>query len=169
MAAQSSTMEDSLSVLNPCPRLLEGPLLLHDLVAGPECEGEALDASDQNGSRLRLSYRELHDYAETLARCILRASALSASKTIIPVLIPQCPALYLSLLGILKAGAAFCPIQTDVPEDRLRFILKDVAANVILTTPVLRKKLSGLTDVKIIVVDPGELITDGQSSQEDTE
>ncbi len=63
-----------------------------------------------------------------------------ASRASCRVLIPQGPALYISLLAILKAGGAFCPLNLDAPPERISFILGDVAATVVLSTPELGRQ-----------------------------
>ncbi|KIH95295.1 hypothetical protein SPBR_03881 [Sporothrix brasiliensis 5110] len=164
-----------LSILNPEPRKLPGPALLHLLVSGAE-DGDRTDAaaaSDHNvarahaeavsqplaldykapdGTHVTLSYPELHNIALVLAVEISRrldavadvstGSAVPATdEFVVPVLIPQAPELYVSLLAVLKSGGAFCPIQLDAPPDRIRFILDDVGAGIILTTSAMAARL----------------------------
>lgn len=81
---------------------------------------------------------------------------------VVPVLIPQAPELYLSLLAILKAGGAFCPIQLDAPSDRIRFILDDVSASVVLTTAEMASKLPSDLAVEVVLVDQLHLLDDDQ-------
>ncbi|KAG8423318.1 non-ribosomal peptide synthetase nps2 [Metarhizium acridum] len=73
--------------------------------------------------------------------------------TVIPVLIPQSPHLYISLLAILKAGGAFCPLNADAPPERVKFILKDVSAKVVLVTRELAHRVPPACNVKAIQVD----------------
>ncbi len=68
---------------------------------------------------------------------------------------PQCPELYISLLAILKAGAAFCPLNLDAPPNRINFILNDVSARIILVTRELASKISDHEGTEVLVVDDG--------------
>ncbi|ERS96221.1 hypothetical protein HMPREF1624_07130 [Sporothrix schenckii ATCC 58251] len=164
-----------LSILNPEPRKLPGPALLHLLVSGAE-DGDrtdaaaasghnvaraqaeavpqplALDYRAPDGTHVTLSYPELHKIALFLAVEISRrldavadvstkSSLPTTNDFVVPVLIPQAPELYVSLLAILKSGGAFCPIQLDAPPDRIRFILDDVGAGLILTTSAMAARL----------------------------
>lgn len=151
----SFPMDDTLSILNPLPARLEGPGLLHELISGPKTPGTALEYLDANGEKTKLSYSELHRKSETLALRLAqsRGHTIQESSGIVPLYIPQCPSLYISQLAILKSGAAFCPLNLDVPEERLRFILKDTSAKILLTTMALRPKLPGLEGIDIITVD----------------
>lgn len=160
-------MDDLLSIINPFPKLLEGPGLLHHLISGPQ-DAVALDYTDVEGKRTYLSYSELHDKAEKLATRLLqyRQQISRTQADIIPVYISQCPSLYISILAILKSGAAFCPLNLDVPEERLRFILKDTSAQVILTTSQLRPTLPVLEDVVILSVDEEDTHCDSSKSKD---
>lgn len=147
-------LDDELSIVNPNPTFLEGPRLLQNLICGPECKGNALEYLSAEGARTQFTYSALHTQAERLARQIGRqlVSETDAGRQIVPLLIPQCPSLYISELAILKAGAAFCPFNLDVPEERLKFMLKDVDARVVLTTSEYREKFSGIPGISIIDV-----------------
>lgn len=147
-----------MSILNRRPTKLPGPSLLHQVVRDDAQDDQpALDYQDEQGERHSTSYRELHEKSNHLAKHLYDARGSSgASRTghfIVPVFIGQCPELYISQLAILKAGGAFCPITLDVPEDRLRFILKDASANVLVTTSELKAGLPQLEGVAILVVD----------------
>lgn len=146
----------SLSILNPKPLRLPGPSLLHDLVSDSSTAGLALDYRAQDGARKRLSYPELHSRAGRLARRIedVLVSRHGLSQNVVPLLLPQSPLLYISQLAILKAGAAFCPLNLDAPPERVRFIVGDVDAKIIITSTALRPKVDFLgPDVIVLVVD----------------
>ncbi|KAG9539864.1 peptide synthetase, partial [Aureobasidium melanogenum] len=151
-------MDETLSILNPIPTKLEGPGLLHELISGPETPAIALEYLDADGEKNTLSYADLHREAADLASRITEVSRRVSQKTpgIVPVYIPQCTSLYISQLAILKSGAAFCPLNLDVPEDRLKFILQDTSANILLTTTAMRSRLPELENVVIIAVDDGQ-------------
>lgn len=158
----SFEMDDTLSILNPLPTRLGGPELLHELISGANTAGVALEYVDADGEKTELSYCELHRKSELLGIRLaeLRQRIYEKAPGIIPIYIPQCPSLYISQLAILKSGAAFCPLNLDVPEDRLRFILKDTSAKFLLTTTSMRPKLPDLKDVHILTVDDGSLDND---------
>ncbi|KAI7781044.1 hypothetical protein LA080_015278 [Diaporthe eres] len=149
----------SLSILNPNPKRLPGPSLLHELVSDSSTSGHALDYRAPDGARTRLSYPELHSQAEGLARRIADAlaSRQGLGQIVVPLLLPQSPLLYISQLAVLRAGAAFCPLNLDAPPERVRFIVGDVDAKVIVTSTALRPKVDFLgPDVMVLVVDGDE-------------
>ncbi|XP_044716048.1 AMP-binding enzyme domain-containing protein [Hirsutella rhossiliensis] len=144
----------ALSILNPNPTKLPGPTLLHHLVT-PACHLQALEYQSR-GQRTSYTYRHLHDVADAIACHISdarRRAGRHQADFIVPVLIPQSPLLYISLLAILKAGGAFCPLNIDAPPERIKFLLKDVSAEVVLVSSALASKLPLDTGTDILQVD----------------
>jgi amino acid adenylation domain-containing protein len=74
----------------------------------------------RRGNRM-LSYRELDDHAERIARGIDRGS-------LVPVCLERSPELIATILGVLKAGAAYVPLDPDSPPARLAAIAEEVGA-----------------------------------------
>ncbi|KAM0248569.1 hypothetical protein ACHAP5_003294 [Fusarium lateritium] len=143
-----------LSIINPRPSKLPGPKLLHQLVK-TNIQHVALEYMG-NGQRSTLTYSQMHEAAESLAIRITKASGNVQGQFVVPVLIHQSPLLYISLLAILKAGGAFCPLNIDAPSERVKFILGDVAAKVVLATKELASEIPNDIEATIIVVDDDE-------------
>lgn len=157
-----------LSILNPAPRRVPGPDSLHLLVreTSPDLL-PAIDYQAADGSRETVSYSDLHSRAETLARRILAAlpEIQDADQLVVPLLLPQCPDLYISQLAVLKAGGAFCPLNLDAPPERVRFIFGDVSAKVVLTSHALRSRIDALeSTVTVVVVDEDDACHGSSSS-----
>jgi len=135
-------MTEHLSILNENPRRLDGPKLLHELVSWESGCAPALDflAPEGDGDEhWRYTYDELRRCVSSLAATLhetLSSSAdyLDGPQPIIPVLVTQSPALYISQLSTLEVGGAFCPINLDAPKDRVKFIVGDVAARIVIAT-----------------------------------
>ncbi|KAF2133554.1 hypothetical protein P153DRAFT_332464 [Dothidotthia symphoricarpi CBS 119687] len=142
-----------LSILNIHPAILQGPTLLHNLVRTPS-EAIAIDFLENGSKRRMMSYKTLHAMSDSLAMKITESlSRLENASAVIPVLLPQSPELYVALLAILKAGKAFCPLNLDIPEERLKFIMKDISANVIITNASYEAKASSATGARTFLVD----------------
>lgn len=155
-ASPSSSAEPqmavSLSVINPHPEVLEGPGLLHHLVRWADhSENSAIDHLGHDGKRRELSYSALDWMTTSLARKI--SPHLAPAHSVVPLLIPQTPELYIAQLAILKAGGAFCPLNLDAPPERVKFILQDVSANLVITTASLRDKIPPSENVHILLLD----------------
>lgn len=148
-----------LSISNENSQTLPGPDLLHELLGGyrhsPAC---ALVFKHAGGTQQEFSYKELHDRSDWLAnriRALLSEVRIAGADTqdVIPILIPQCPELYISILAVLKAGAAFCPLHLDAPSERLKFIFNDIAAKLIITTSNWAEKLAFDNTISVIMAD----------------
>lgn len=148
-----------LSIVNENPQKLQGPELLHELLErhrySPAC---ALVFKDSAGIQQGFSYRELHDRSDRLAtriRVLLPRARVAGTHTqdVIPILMPQCPELYISILAALKAGAAFCPLHLDAPPERIKFIVDDIAAKLIITTSNWVEKVPFDISLSVILAD----------------
>ena len=87
-------------------------------------------------------------YKEFFARVDKMAAHLQANEIgpnyIIGVYADRSPEMMVSILGILKAGAAFLPLDPQYPEDRIRFMVEDTGTDLILTQEKYRESLSDL-------------------------
>jgi non-ribosomal peptide synthetase component F len=59
------------------------------------------------------------------------------------------------LLAILKAGGAFCPLNIDAPPERIKFILSDVEAKMVICTIDLAHNIPKETGVEVLCIDGG--------------
>ncbi|KAJ5310521.1 uncharacterized protein N7443_002982 [Penicillium atrosanguineum] len=147
----------ALSISNPSPCILPGPQLLHKLaLSGANDSAPAIEFLAADGSIRCLTYSSLDRLSSKLAAKILSASAAQvnhAQRFVVPVLLPQSVELYISQLAILKAGGAFCPLNTDAPPDRIEFIIQDVAASVVITRDALATRMPQDEHLAVIKVD----------------
>ncbi|CAO2658275.1 Nn.00g059980.m01.CDS01 [Neocucurbitaria sp. VM-36] len=152
-----------LSILNRHPSVLQGPVLLHELVRASS-NRPAIDFLEHGSRRRILCYKALHALSDALAGKITGILAkLESASPIIPVFLPQGPELYIALLAILKAGKAFCPLNLDTPAERLMFILRDVSADLIITTSIWSDKIRATTAIRALHVDDELLERDHHS------
>jgi amino acid adenylation domain-containing protein len=78
-----------------------------------------------------LTFGELNKQANQLAHLIL--SSENASCQIVAVCMDRSPELIISIYAILKAGAAYMPIDTAAPAERTKAILDDAKPIIVLT------------------------------------
>jgi amino acid adenylation domain-containing protein len=111
-----------------------------------------------------LTYAQLDSRADGLAR---RLRALGAGPEVfVAVLMRRRAGLAVALLAVLKAGAAYLPLDPDYPRERLRFMLEDTAAPLLLTERDLLDMAGGLCDGRdgtaetrlVCAEDDGELV-----------
>jgi natural product biosynthesis luciferase-like monooxygenase protein/amino acid adenylation domain-containing protein len=89
---------------------------------------------------LRLSYAELNERAERLARR-LRSLGVGPG-VLVGVCAERSAEMVTGLLGVLKAGGAYVPLDPSYPLERLSFMLDDAKAHVLLTQSSLSEKFS---------------------------
>lgn len=82
----------------------------------------------------RLTYKELNEKANSLCHYLIKNNV--SNNDIVPVLLTRSPDLIISMLAIMKSGAAYLPISTEYPADRISYILQDCNAKLVLTNTV---------------------------------
>ncbi|HEU4629064.1 MAG TPA: amino acid adenylation domain-containing protein, partial [Gemmatimonadaceae bacterium] len=87
----------------------------------------------------RLSYGELDRRANQLAHHLGRLGV--GRGALVALWMERSPELVVALLGVLKAGAAYVPLDRTSPPARVRFMLADTQARVILTQASLAASL----------------------------
>ena len=87
----------------------------------------------------RLSYRELNERANRLAHG-LRALGVGP-EVLVGICLHRSLDLIVALLGVLKSEGAYVPLDPTYPEERLRMMLDDSSAPVLLTEGKIRESL----------------------------
>jgi len=80
-----------------------------------------------------VTYGELNSRANQLAH-VLRSRRAAAGE-LVGLALPRGPDQLVALLGILKAGAAYLPLDTTLPDERLEFMIKDMGLGLVITDP----------------------------------
>ncbi|MEU4770810.1 amino acid adenylation domain-containing protein [Micromonospora sp. NPDC023644] len=78
-----------------------------------------------------LSYRRLHAEAGVLARRLRQAGV--GPESVVAVCLPRGLDLMRALVAILKAGAAYLPLDPDLPAQRRAFMVRDSGARLVIT------------------------------------
>lgn len=80
-----------------------------------------------------ITYRELDKEANQLAN-YLNSEMKVGPDSLVGIFIDRSIEMIIAIFGILKAGGAYVPIDTQLPEERIKFILKDSAIQIILSS-----------------------------------
>ncbi|MFD5798214.1 amino acid adenylation domain-containing protein [Streptomyces diastatochromogenes] len=107
-----------------------------------------------------LTYRELAERSGRLARLLIEGGA--GPERFVAVAIPRSLELVVALVAVLKAGAAYVPVDPDYPTARVEFMLADARPTLLLTVKGTADRLPR-TDIPLITVDEAPL-TDGPTA-----
>lgn len=114
---------------------------LADLVA--EQASKTPDAPALADAHVELSYRQMREQVVALAN-LLRARGVKPGDSV-AVALPRSVFLTLALHGIVEAGAAWLPLDTGYPDDRLRMMLEDAKPSLLITTDEQLPRFSDLS------------------------
>lgn len=94
-----------------------------------------------------VSYRELNSMANQVAS-MLRSKGVKADDRV-AVFMPKCIINYAAIMGTMKAGACYIPLDPGYPEDRVRYIVEDSGAKYILVLEGMQNVPSLGNSIKI--------------------
>jgi amino acid adenylation domain-containing protein len=86
-----------------------------------------------------LTFRELDERANQLARHLLSLGV--GPESIVGICLERSPEMVIALLGVLKAGGAYLPLDPEQPRDRLAYMLRDAGARVLVSRAGLAEGL----------------------------
>ncbi len=98
----------------------------------------------------QLSYAELNQRANQLARALVTHGVVPGQR--VGLCVERSAAIVIGELAILKAGAAYVPLDPALPTDRLAFYASDAALEVVVTQRALVGRLAG-TQARAICLD----------------
>ncbi|RNA62516.1 amino acid adenylation domain-containing protein [Chryseobacterium nematophagum] len=80
---------------------------------------------------VRLTYRELNERSNRLAHYLLEHYQISPDE-LIPLCLERSEDMLIAILGVLKSGGAYVPMDPNYPMDRIEHILGDTKARLVL-------------------------------------
>ncbi|BBC27208.1 non-ribosomal peptide synthetase [Pseudanabaena sp. ABRG5-3] len=95
----------------------------------------------------KLTYQELNQKANQLAHHLLAIGI--QSEQLIGICVERSLDMLVGLLGILKAGAAYVPIDPSYPRDRIEYMLSDSQAQILITQQSLINQIPAYTGLII--------------------
>ncbi|QKW24834.1 amino acid adenylation domain-containing protein [Streptomyces seoulensis] len=110
-----------------------------------ECEG------------VELTYREAHERANRLARHLVARGA--GPDSVFAVMLPRSTDLLVTLLAVLKAGAAYLALDPEHPAERVAFQIRDAAPVALLTSTRIDADRTDVGVPRIVLDDPATAAT----------
>ncbi|MEP0264420.1 amino acid adenylation domain-containing protein [Dokdonia sp.] len=96
------------------------------------CENEIALCSNEG----TISYKELDEKSDQFAQCLIQEYGVQKGDPV-AVLLDRTEFFVISVLGILKAGAYYIPMDIAYPKDRIQFILEDCDCSILISIPEL--------------------------------
>ncbi|WP_316634068.1 non-ribosomal peptide synthetase [uncultured Flavobacterium sp.] len=87
---------------------------------------------------VELTYRELNEKSNQLAN-YLRSDYFIQADDLIGIKLDRSEKIIVSILGILKSGGAYVPIDINYPEERIAYIEKDINCKIVIDKEALEK------------------------------
>jgi amino acid adenylation domain-containing protein len=109
---------------------------------------DTVAAVDHRG---RIAYRDLDAVSTRLARTLFEAGV--GARSLVAICAERSIEMLAGMLAVLKAGAAYVPMDSSYPPERLAHMLRDSSAPVLLTQSWLREKLVDAGTAHIIDLD----------------
>lgn len=95
-----------------------------------------------------LTYQELDEKSNQLAHYLLEKGV--QKNAFVGLCIERSLEMIISIVGILKVGAAYVPIDPEYPQDRIAYILDDIATDFVITTQQHQNKIPTVFSAAII-------------------
>ncbi|SCK31434.1 non-ribosomal peptide synthase domain TIGR01720/amino acid adenylation domain-containing protein [Streptomyces sp. WMMB 714] len=99
----------------------------------------------------RLTYRELASRSNRLARLLVRRGA--GPEALVALALPRSAEQVVAFVAVLKSGAAYTPVDTSYPDERIAFLLADAEPAAVVTTADEARRLPPGTD-PVVLDDP---------------
>ncbi|MDB5285714.1 MAG: hypothetical protein JWR05_663 [Mucilaginibacter sp.] len=137
---------------------------LHHLIA--KTAGEVPDKVAIKFEDRTLSFKSVNEAANKLARYLLGLNIKTGD--IIGLAVDRSPEMIISLLAILKTGAAYVPLDPEYPKDRIEFMLEDSAAKILITSNKYKGHFAS-TGTEVLLEDVWDKVLNYPSTEPDTD
>ncbi len=109
----------------------------------------------------RITYQELNENADRIAKYLL-GCGIKHNEVIGIIINPQIQVIE-AVIAVLKAGCAYCPIDPEMPTDRLKHLLDDADIKIVFTSEdntsldIGKRLIINISKAKVLSVDDNEL------------
>jgi amino acid adenylation domain-containing protein/FkbH-like protein len=99
----------------------------------------------------KLTYSELDKQANRLSHHLISLGVIPGDA--VGIFVERSAKMVISVLGILKAGCCYLPLDPSFPRERLSYMFGDSGAKVIITQESLKDKSGYFTDASFVILD----------------
>ncbi|MGB0525642.1 MAG: amino acid adenylation domain-containing protein, partial [Flammeovirgaceae bacterium] len=95
-----------------------------------------------------MTYQELNERANQLAHRLIELGV--KEETIVGLCIHRSIEMYIGILGIMKSGGAYLPIEPTLPTGRMQYMLEDAKANIVLSNTASKDGVEELEQLTLV-------------------
>lgn len=96
------------------------------------------------------TYNEINSMANAVAERLLQITVAEGRKKTAAIWMERSVEMVISVLGTLKAGWTYVPMDLSYTEGRIRYIEKDAGLSAVLTSGELLGRLEGMTEISLL-------------------
>ncbi|MEZ5672404.1 MAG: amino acid adenylation domain-containing protein [Thiotrichaceae bacterium] len=124
------------------------PACLHQLIeTQAECSPSTVAIVDEIQ---QITYEQLNQQANQLARALQHFGVQAGDR--VALCLERSATVIIAILATLKTGAAYIPLDTEYPKERLHFMLRDAQVKLLITQEKILKNLQ-FSDISTLAID----------------
>ncbi|HYC29469.1 MAG TPA: non-ribosomal peptide synthetase, partial [Chitinophagaceae bacterium] len=102
-------------------------------------------------SQEAITYQQLNERANQLSRCLAKLGV--KNEQLVAVCLDRSIEMLVAVIGILKVGAAYVPIDTTYPSERITYMLRDARSTIVISSSACAASQSMPKDIQVINID----------------
>ena len=111
----------------------------------------------------RLTYKELDDQANILSNKLIDLGVVRGDA--VGVYIERSAEMVISVLGILKAGCCYLPLDPSFPADRLSYMFEDSGAKIIISQRSLQDNSGYFNKASFVIIEDNKILKNRYSTE----
>src|ERR1700761_6371333 len=100
---------------------------------------------------IELTYAQLDEISNRLANYLITKGV--TTETLVPVCVHSPLDMVIGIWGIIKTGAAYVPIDAEFPEDRIKYMIEDTGAKLVVFDSLTTRFLAAAEGKEIVLAD----------------
>ena len=118
---------------------------------------KALDSVAVVYEDVKLTYRYLNERSNQLAHYLIEKYDIKSDE-LIALCLDRNEHMIIAILGVLKAGGAYVPMDSSYPDERIKYVLEDMKAGIVLINKEHKERLCGIAEVDVVAIDSEETV-----------
>src|ERR1700744_3158632 len=100
---------------------------------------------------IELTYAQLDEISNRIANYLITKGI--TTETLVPICVHRPLDMVIGIWGIIKTGAAYVPIDAEFPEDRIKYMIEDTGAKLVVSDSLTKRFLSAADGITVVLAD----------------